>query len=70
MTPIELGELLDGWAENNRVRLVETRAALTVSRLRSADARELALAADHLAWPTDFHDSAGEAISLEDLDDE
>lgn len=70
MTPIELGELLDGWAENNRVRLVETRAALTVSRLRSADARELALAVDRLAWPTDFHDSAGEAISAEDLDDE
>jgi hypothetical protein len=70
MTPIELGELLDGWVEDDRVGLVETRAALTVSRLRSANARELALAAARLAWPAEIHDSAGEAISVEDLDDE
>jgi len=70
MTPIELGELLDGWTEEGRIGLVETRAALTLSRLSAASVHELADSAKKLGWPFQVTDSAGEAVGAEGLDDE
>lgn len=70
MTPIELGALLDGWTDEGRVRLVETAAALTISRLTADTVRELAVAAEGLGWPLQLHDAAGEATDVVGLDDE
>lgn len=69
-TPIELGALLDRWVSAGQAGVVETPAALTVSRLDAALARELALSGPQIGWEIDLQDSAGEPIALAEIEDD
>lgn len=69
-TPIELGALLDRWASAGQVGVVETAAALTISRLDAASARELMLSGPRIGWPIDLHDAAGEPVAVAEIEDD
>ncbi|ESZ24344.1 hypothetical protein NKH34_28425 [Mesorhizobium sp. M1148] len=69
-TPIELGALLDGWVTSRWANVVETPAAVTVSRLVAANAQKLSAAVLRVGWTCDFHDEAGEPSRPEDIHDD
>lgn len=69
LSPIEFGALVDSWVEAGRVKVVETRDALTVSNLAAAEVEELNQAAN-ADWRTEIVDGARQPSDVEHLDDQ
>lgn len=69
-TPIELGALLDRWAPAGQVGIVETAAAVTISRMGAAEARELLSSAAAIRWRLEIQDAAGEPCDPDVVDDD
>jgi hypothetical protein len=69
-TAIELGALLDTWAADGAVGIVETVPAVTVSRLGAFHAAELLAANRRLGWQCELQDAAGEPADIGDLHDD
>ena len=68
-TPIQTGALLDKWSAADRVGIVETDTAVTISRLEGSLVSNLIEAVSSTGWEIEIVDQAGEPLESNHADE-